>query len=81
MQRNARKIGLSRVKAQTEEEKEKEKENLEKFKIDPIQETVYSFSALVGCFFMALVVPLMIYFAARYRDTKDEEKRSRIEEE
>ena len=54
---------------------------LEKFKIDPIQETVYSFSALVGCFFMALVVPLMIYFAARYRDTKDEEKRSRIEEE
>ena len=54
---------------------------LEKFQIDPIQETVYSFSALVGCFFMALVVPLMIYFAARYRESRDEEKRSNIEEE
>ncbi len=54
---------------------------LEQFQLDPIQETVYSFSALVGCFFMALVVPLMIYFAARYRENKDEEKRASVEEE
>jgi hypothetical protein len=52
---------------------------LEKFKLNPVQETVYSFSALVGCFFLVLVIPLMIFFSARYRENKNEELRSSVE--
>ena len=55
--------------------------DLEKFKLDPVQETVYSFSALVGCFFLVLVIPLMIFFSARYRENKNEEIRASVEEE
>ena len=54
---------------------------LEQFKLDPFQETVYSFSALVGCFFLVLVIPLMIFFSARYREKVNEEIRSSVEEE
>lgn len=54
---------------------------LEKFKLNPVQETVYSFSALVGCFFLVLVIPLMIFFSARYRENKNEVLRATIEEE
>tara|TARA_B100001564_G_C20543425_1_gene625453 strand:+ start:151 stop:552 length:402 start_codon:yes stop_codon:yes gene_type:complete len=54
--------------------------SLSKFQIDPIQETVYSFSALVGCFFLVLVIPLMIYFSARYRENLNEGKRSSIDD-
>ena len=55
--------------------------NLEKFQLDPIQETVYSFSALVGCFFLVLVIPLMIFFSARYRENMNENLRVTVEEE
>ena len=55
--------------------------NLEKFKLKPVQETVYSFSALVGCFFLVLVIPLLIFFSARYRENKNEGIRVAIEEE
>ena len=51
--------------------------SLSKFKINPVQETVYSFSALVGCFFLVLVIPLMIYFSARYRENLNESKEHR----
>jgi len=54
---------------------------IEQFQLDPFQETVYSFSALVGCFFLALVIPLMIYFSARYREKINEEIRTSVEEE
>jgi len=54
---------------------------LEKFKLDPIQVTVYGFSALVGCFFLVLVIPLMIYFSARYRENMNENLRATVEEE
>ncbi|MDG1540536.1 MAG: hypothetical protein P8Q46_03160 [Candidatus Thalassarchaeaceae archaeon] len=54
---------------------------LEEFKLNPVQETVYSFSALVGCFFLVLVMPLMIFFSARYRENKNEELRTTVEEE
>ena len=54
---------------------------LEEFKLNPVQETVYSFSALVGCFFLVLVIPLMIFFSARYRENKNEELRTAVEEE
>ena len=52
---------------------------LEKFKLNPVQETVYSFSALIGCFFLVLVIPLMIFFSARYRENKNEELRTSVE--
>jgi len=55
--------------------------NLEKFSLNPVQETIYSFSALVGCFFLVLVIPLMIFFSARYRESKNEDLRAAIEEE
>ena len=54
--------------------------SLSKYKLDPLQETVYSFSALVGCFFLVLVVPLMIYFSARYRENLNEGKRASIDD-
>ena len=54
---------------------------LEKFKLNPVQETVYSFSALVGCFFLVLVIPLMIFFSARYRENMNEKLRATVEEE
>tara|TARA_B100000686_G_scaffold162911_1_gene170467 strand:- start:6084 stop:6488 length:405 start_codon:yes stop_codon:yes gene_type:complete len=55
--------------------------DLEKFKLDPVQETVYSFSALVGCFFLVLVIPLMIYFSARYRENLNEGIRASVDDE
>ena len=54
--------------------------SLSKFTINPIQETVYSFSALVGCFFLVLVIPLMIYFSARYRENRNESKRASVDD-
>ena len=54
--------------------------SLSKFKINPVQETVYSFSALVGCFFLVLVIPLMIYFSARYRENLNESKRASVDD-
>jgi len=54
---------------------------LEQFQLKPIQETVYSFSALVGCFFLVLVIPLMIFFSARYRENMNEGIRESIEDE
>ena len=53
--------------------------SLSKFTINPIHETVYSFSALGGCFFLVLVIPLMIYFSARYRDSINEGKRALVD--
>ena len=50
--------------------------DIQQFKLDPFQETVYSFSALVGCFFLVLVIPLMIYFSARYREKMNEQIRT-----
>ena len=54
---------------------------LNQFQLDPFQETVYSFSALVGCFFLVLVIPLMVYFSARYRENRNESLRTSSEDE
>ena len=54
---------------------------IEQFRIDPIQETIYSFATLVGCFFLILVIPLMIYFSAIYRERRDDEIRISVSEE
>ena len=53
--------------------------NTQQFQLDPFQETIYSFSALVGCFFLVLVIPLMIYFSARHREKVNEQKRASAE--
>ena len=55
--------------------------SIEHFELEPVQETIYSIAALVGCFFLVLVIPLMIYFSATYRERRDESLRSTIEEE
>ena len=54
---------------------------IEQFRIDPVQETIYSFATLVGCFFLILVIPLMVYFSAIYRERRDEEIRISVSEE
>ena len=54
---------------------------IEPFRIDPVQETIYSFAALVGCLFLMLVIPLMIYFSATYRERRDEGIRLSVSEE
>jgi len=51
---------------------------IERFELDPVQETVYSFAALVGCFFLVLVIPLMIYYSAVYRERMNEKIRMKI---
>ena len=58
-----------------------EYQSIDQFSLDPIQETVYSIATLVGCFFLVLVIPLMIYFSATYREKRDEEIRLSVGEE
>ncbi len=49
-----------------------ELENVEPFKINPVTEMLWSISALIGCFAIALVIPLSIYFAARAKERREE---------
>jgi hypothetical protein len=51
--------------------------SVSEFKLDPIQESVYSFATLVGCFSLLLALPLMVYYSAMYKAKRDE--RIRIE--
>ena len=46
--------------------------SISEFKLDPIQESVYSFATLVGCFSLMLVLPLMVYYSAMYKAKRDE---------
>ncbi len=46
-------------------------ESVEVFKVDPVEEMLWSISALIGCFSLALVVPLTIYFAARAKEMRE----------
>ncbi len=45
------------------------------FKIDPIEESVYSLATLIGCFSLMLTLPLIVYFSAIYKAKKDESTR------
>ena len=49
--------------------------DVNEFKIDPIEESVYSLATLIGCFSLMLVLPLIIYFSAVYKARKDESTR------
>ncbi|MEE2758627.1 MAG: hypothetical protein VYA86_01460 [Candidatus Thermoplasmatota archaeon] len=50
-------------------------ESVEVFKVDPVEEMLWSVSALIGCFSLALVVPLTIYFAARAKEIREDKVR------
>lgn len=48
--------------------------SVEAFQLDPIQESVYSFATLVGCFSFLLFLPLLVYFSAKRKHAIDEQK-------
>ena len=50
------------------------------FKLDPIQESIYSFATLIGCFTLLLILPMIAYFSAVYKEKRDEESRSKTPE-
>ncbi len=54
--------------------------SVEEFKLDPIQESIYSFATLVGCFTLLLILPMIAYISAVYKEKKDEEVRARTPE-
>ena len=54
--------------------------SVSEFKLDPIQESVYSFATLVGCFSLLLALPLMVYYSAMYKAKKDERIRDETPE-
>ena len=49
--------------------------SVEEFKFDPIQESIYSLATLVGCFTLLLILPMIAYFSAVYKEKRDEEAR------
>ena len=49
--------------------------SVEVFALDPIQESVYSFATLVGCFAFLLFLPLLVYFSARRKQAIEEQMR------
>ena len=49
--------------------------SISEFKIDPVQETLYGIATLVGCFFLLIAVPMMVYFAGVAKARLDEENR------
>ena len=53
-----------------------ELENVEPFEVDPVTEMLWSISALIGCFGMALFIPLVIYFAAQAKERREEKVRN-----
>ena len=49
--------------------------SITEFEIDPVQETLYGVATLVGCFFLLIAVPMMVYFAGIAKARLDEENR------
>ena len=50
--------------------------NVESFEVDPMTEMLWSISALIGCFALALVIPLSMYFASRAKERYEENVRN-----
>ena len=46
--------------------------SIEEFKLNPVQESIYSLATLIGCFFLLLFIPMTIYFSASYKSKNDE---------
>ena len=51
---------------------------ISEFEIDPVQETLYGIATLVGCFFLLIAVPMMVYFAGVAKARIDEENRLEV---
>ena len=49
--------------------------SVKEFKLDPIQESIYSLATLIGCFTLLLILPMIAYFSAVYKEKRDEEAR------
>jgi len=54
--------------------------SVSEFNLDPVQESVYSFATLVGCFSLLLALPMMVYYSAMYKAKRDEQIRSGVPE-
>ena len=52
--------------------------SITEFEIDPVQETLYGVATLVGCFFLLIAVPMMVYFAGIAKARLDEENRLEV---
>ncbi len=50
-------------------------ERINEFKLNPVQESIYSLATLIGCFFLLLFIPMTIYFSASYKSKRDEQVR------
>jgi hypothetical protein len=53
-----------------------ELQTVEPFEVDPFTEVLWSISALIGCFGMALFIPLVVYFSARAKERREERIRN-----
>jgi hypothetical protein len=49
-----------------------ELESVEPFELDPVSETIWSLTALLGCFVMVLILPLGFYYASILRERRQE---------
>ena len=49
------------------------------FQVDPFTELMWSVTALIGCFGIALLIPVSVYIASRAKEKRDE--KARIEAE
>ena len=49
--------------------------SVDKFVLDPIQESIYSLATLIGCFTLLIILPLIAYFSASYKEQNDEKVR------
>lgn len=49
--------------------------SVEEFKLDPVQETLYSLATLIGCFGLLILLPMIAYFAGVWKERLEEEKR------
>ncbi|PXY71215.1 MAG: hypothetical protein CXX83_00340 [Methanobacteriota archaeon] len=53
-----------------------ELESVEPFELDPVSETIWSLTALLGCFVMVLILPLGFYYASILRERRQESIRN-----
>ena len=55
--------------------------SIEIFEIDAATEFLWALAAVVGCFSMVLIPSFTVYFAARAKERRNEEKLRLIDEE
>ncbi len=55
--------------------------SVEPFSLNPVTETIWSLTALLGCFAIVLAVPMGFYFSSLVKSKNEESKRATSEEE